>query len=136
MTTALLLQLDHEVRPDSKPGLAKRFFFKSSTVIETAGTVTVTVMLVSPSVTFAVTPVPTARTATFAPGTTLPLGSVTRPVREALLPPVTEHVQVADYEILMASLYALDLRVRIAVDDAGSGYAGLERILSLAPEVL
>jgi EAL domain-containing protein (putative c-di-GMP-specific phosphodiesterase class I) len=36
----------------------------------------------------------------------------------------------------MASLYALDLRVRIAVDAAGSGYAGLAHILAVRPHVV
>ena len=60
---------------------------------------------------------------------------LTRMPRDLLLE-ITEHVQVADYEILMASLYALDLRVRIAVDDAGSGYAGLSHILAVRPHVV
>jgi EAL domain-containing protein (putative c-di-GMP-specific phosphodiesterase class I) len=50
---------------------------------------------------------------------------------------LTEHQQIADQEHLLAVLSRVrEAGVRIAVDDAGSGYAGLERILSLAPEVL
>jgi EAL domain-containing protein (putative c-di-GMP-specific phosphodiesterase class I) len=60
---------------------------------------------------------------------------LTRMPRDLLLE-ITEHVQVTDYEILIASLYALDLRVRIAVDDAGSGYAGLSHILAVRPHVV
>jgi EAL domain-containing protein (putative c-di-GMP-specific phosphodiesterase class I) len=60
---------------------------------------------------------------------------LTRMPRDLLLE-LTEHVKVTDYEILMASLYSLDLRVRIAVDDAGSGYAGLSHILAVRPHVV
>lgn len=54
-----------------------------------------------------------------------------------LIVELTEHDQIADRTRLFEAL--ADLRranVRIAVDDAGSGYAGLERILSIQPEVL
>ena len=50
---------------------------------------------------------------------------------------LTEHQHVASSATLSARL--ADLRatgIRIAVDDAGSGYAGLEHILHLRPEVL
>ena len=60
---------------------------------------------------------------------------LTRHSRELLLE-LTEHAPVEDYEVLMASLYALDIRVRIAVDDAGSGYAGLHHILAVRPHVV
>lgn len=50
---------------------------------------------------------------------------------------LTEHSQVQDYNQLEAVLTTLRRAgVRIAVDDAGSGYAGLEHILRLRPEVL
>jgi EAL domain-containing protein (putative c-di-GMP-specific phosphodiesterase class I) len=44
---------------------------------------------------------------------------------------ITEHAAVADYEVLHRAIAALGHGVRIAVDDAGAGYAGLQRILSL-----
>lgn len=50
---------------------------------------------------------------------------------------ITEHVHVDDYESLLAGLD--DLRrqgVRIAVDDAGVGYAGLQQILQLKPDII
>lgn len=50
---------------------------------------------------------------------------------------LTEHHEVASTALLADALSPLrDRGVRIAVDDAGSGYAGLERILALSPEVL
>jgi EAL domain-containing protein (putative c-di-GMP-specific phosphodiesterase class I)/CheY-like chemotaxis protein len=50
---------------------------------------------------------------------------------------VTEHAPVRDYERLAASLEPLRERgLRLAVDDAGSGYSGLRHILRLAPDIL
>jgi EAL domain-containing protein (putative c-di-GMP-specific phosphodiesterase class I)/CheY-like chemotaxis protein len=50
---------------------------------------------------------------------------------------LTEHTRVQDYEQLVATLS--DLRnegVRIAVDDAGAGYAGLQHLLRLEPDII
>ena len=50
---------------------------------------------------------------------------------------LTEHVQVVDYESLGESLAGIrELGVRIAVDDAGAGYATLRHILRLAPDLI
>lgn len=50
---------------------------------------------------------------------------------------LTEHARIEDYDLLTDSLTALRASgARIAVDDAGSGWAGLEHILRLQPEVL
>ena len=50
---------------------------------------------------------------------------------------LTEHARVAYSQQLTDRLVALrEAGIRIAVDDAGSGYAGLEHILHLGPEVL
>jgi EAL domain-containing protein (putative c-di-GMP-specific phosphodiesterase class I) len=50
---------------------------------------------------------------------------------------VTEHSSVADYDALLASLDALRRRgVRIAVDDAGAGYASFRHILALQPDII
>jgi EAL domain-containing protein (putative c-di-GMP-specific phosphodiesterase class I)/CheY-like chemotaxis protein len=50
---------------------------------------------------------------------------------------VTEHAPVRDYERLAAALQPLRERgLRLAVDDAGSGYSGLRHILRLAPDIL
>ncbi|MGA8208599.1 MAG: EAL domain-containing protein [Nocardioidaceae bacterium] len=50
---------------------------------------------------------------------------------------LTEHSQVDDYDLLLHTLERVRASgARIAVDDAGSGYAGLEHILRLQPEVL
>jgi len=50
---------------------------------------------------------------------------------------VTEHDQVQDYPQLVASLRDLRERgVRIAVDDTGSGFASLQHILELQPDIV
>lgn len=61
----------------------------------------------------------------------------TGPNGHRLILELTEHQRIDDPERLNQALERVrDAGVRIAVDDAGSGYAGLERILSLNPEVL
>lgn len=61
----------------------------------------------------------------------------TGPFSRRLVLELTEHQQIADPERLNHALQqARAAGVRVAVDDAGSGYAGLERILALDPEVL
>ena len=50
---------------------------------------------------------------------------------------LTEHAAVEDYAALNAALAALRRRgVRVAVDDAGSGFASLRHVLQLAPHVI
>lgn len=47
---------------------------------------------------------------------------------------VTEHVVIDDYVALRRDLRALGRTVRLAVDDAGAGYASLRHILELRPD--
>ena len=47
---------------------------------------------------------------------------------------ITEHVVVEDYAALQAGINALGPDVRMAVDDAGAGYASLRHILELKPD--
>lgn len=50
---------------------------------------------------------------------------------------LTEHTRVNDYSAVVAALDRLRARgVRVAVDDAGAGYAGLQHILLLRPEII
>jgi EAL domain-containing protein (putative c-di-GMP-specific phosphodiesterase class I) len=50
---------------------------------------------------------------------------------------LTEHTKIRDYHVLRVSLDRFRERgCRIAVDDAGAGYAGLQHILSLSPDVI
>lgn len=62
---------------------------------------------------------------------------LTGDVARRLVVEVTEHERIADLQQVNAVLTrARAAGVRVAVDDAGSGFAGLEHILNLAPEVL
>jgi EAL domain-containing protein (putative c-di-GMP-specific phosphodiesterase class I) len=50
---------------------------------------------------------------------------------------VTEHAAVQDYDALLAALHTLrSLGVRLAIDDAGAGFASLRHILRLTPEII
>jgi EAL domain-containing protein (putative c-di-GMP-specific phosphodiesterase class I) len=50
---------------------------------------------------------------------------------------LTEHTRVESYPLLVAALDELRHQgVRIAVDDAGAGYAGLQQILGLRPDLI
>ena len=50
---------------------------------------------------------------------------------------LTEHVPVDDYELLVHCLAGFRAAgILVAVDDAGAGYAGLQHLVSLCPEVL
>ena len=53
--------------------------------------------------------------------------------REVVLE-ITEHVAISDYVALRRSLIGLGTRVRLAVDDAGAGFASFRHILELAPD--
>jgi EAL domain-containing protein (putative c-di-GMP-specific phosphodiesterase class I)/AmiR/NasT family two-component response regulator len=50
---------------------------------------------------------------------------------------LTEHSRIEDYESLIDQLDSFRLQgIRVAVDDAGAGYAGLRHILRLRPDLL
>jgi PAS domain S-box-containing protein len=50
---------------------------------------------------------------------------------------VTEHASVTDYTKLARARQRLrDLGVRLAIDDAGAGYASLRHIVTLAPDII
>lgn len=54
-----------------------------------------------------------------------------------LLIEITEHSNVADYGKLAAALKPLrDQGLRLAIDDAGAGYASMRHIISLAPDLI
>ena len=61
------------------------------------------------------------------------VSALERADREVVLE-ITEHVEIADYRILVAALDLVRGNARLAVDDAGAGYAGLRHILELSPE--
>ena len=49
---------------------------------------------------------------------------------------ITEHAPVRDYDSLVATLAQIGPRLRIAVDDAGAGFASLQHILRLRPHII
>lgn len=50
---------------------------------------------------------------------------------------ITEHVPVTDYPALARALAALRARgIRVAVDDAGAGFASMQHVLRLQPDVV
>ncbi len=56
---------------------------------------------------------------------------------ERLIVEITEHAPVEDYEAAGAGLDMLRARgVRIAIDDAGAGFASLRHILRFAPDII
>lgn len=63
---------------------------------------------------------------------TLPDTALDRVVLE-----LTEHASVADYDALLAALEPLRARgIRLAIDDAGAGFSGLQHILRLRPDII
>ena len=62
------------------------------------------------------------------------LRGLLRGCTRAIVLEITEHDVIDDYPALRASLAALVPTVRLAVDDAGAGYASLRHILELAPD--
>lgn len=56
---------------------------------------------------------------------------------ERIVLEVTEHSQVDDYDRLLRALDVLRFRgVRLAIDDAGAGYSGLQHIVRLKPDII
>ena len=50
---------------------------------------------------------------------------------------LTEHEEIPDYDVLNARLKPLrDAGMRLAIDDAGAGYASMRHILLLSPDML
>ncbi|MBD8472814.1 EAL domain-containing protein [Pseudomonas sp. CFBP 8770] len=56
---------------------------------------------------------------------------------ERLVLEITEHAVVQDYASLQVALQPLRLRgVRVAIDDAGAGYASMRHILQVRPDII
>jgi EAL domain-containing protein (putative c-di-GMP-specific phosphodiesterase class I) len=62
------------------------------------------------------------------------LGAILADVPRPVVLEITEHVEIADYAGLRRELERLGPTVRLAVDDAGAGYASFRHILELAPD--
>jgi EAL domain-containing protein (putative c-di-GMP-specific phosphodiesterase class I)/PAS domain-containing protein len=59
--------------------------------------------------------------------------SVLKGVRRRLVLEITEHTAIADYDAFHHAVEALAPSVRLAVDDAGAGFASFRHILELGP---
>lgn len=56
---------------------------------------------------------------------------------ERIVLEITEHAHIEDYDQLLRALEPLRARgVRLAVHDAGAGYAGLQHILQIHPDLI
>jgi EAL domain-containing protein (putative c-di-GMP-specific phosphodiesterase class I) len=56
---------------------------------------------------------------------------------ERIVLEITEHAHVEDYDQLLGALQPLrQAGIRVAVDDAGAGYASLQHILQLKPDLI
>ncbi len=63
--------------------------------------------------------------------------SLLKPVATRIVVEITEHEPVEDYDALFGALARLRaLGVRIAIDDAGAGYASLRHTLHIAPDIV
>jgi PAS domain S-box-containing protein len=63
-----------------------------------------------------------------------PLASILGPLGRPIVLELTEHVEIIDYEALGSAVARLGPDVRLAVDDAGAGFASFRHILELAPD--
>ncbi|HEX7490524.1 MAG TPA: EAL domain-containing protein [Candidatus Limnocylindrales bacterium] len=66
----------------------------------------------------------------------LPLVAILEASTRNMVVEITEQVQVESYAVLRAALDHFRGHVRVAVDDAGAGYAGLHHILEIRPEIV
>ena len=82
----------------------------------------------------------TALSVNASPATAMSKGivdSLSRVAGTRIVLELTEHTRIDDYHVLVESLDELRRQgVRIAVDDAGAGYAGLQQILGLRPDII
>ena len=62
---------------------------------------------------------------------------ITTQIARRLVIEVTEHAPIGDYQSLTSALAPVRARgVRLAIDDAGAGFASLQHILRLGPEFI
>ena len=58
------------------------------------------------------------------------------PLQRPLTVEVTEHVAIEDYSALRAAVRSLGRGTKLAVDDAGAGFASLRHVLELGPDIV
>jgi EAL domain-containing protein (putative c-di-GMP-specific phosphodiesterase class I) len=65
------------------------------------------------------------------------LAALLEPVADRVVVEITEHEPVSDYDDLFGALARLRaMGVRIAIDDAGAGFASLRHTLQLSPDII
>lgn len=64
------------------------------------------------------------------------LAKLLKSQRRRIVLEVTEHAAVADYAALRNAVASFGPLIRLAVDDAGAGYAGLQHILELRADIV
>jgi PAS domain S-box-containing protein len=64
------------------------------------------------------------------------LAAVLKSTRRRIVLEVTEHAAVADYAAIREAVASFGPRIRLAVDDVGAGYAGLQHILDLRAHIV
>lgn len=64
------------------------------------------------------------------------LGRVLQASRRPIVLELTEHTPVTDYAALRKAIGALGVEVRVAVDDAGAGYASMQHVVELRPDLV
>ncbi len=62
------------------------------------------------------------------------LGPLLAPSIHPIILEITEHVAIDDYDAIRRALADLGPAIRLAVDDAGAGYANFRHILELSPD--
>jgi EAL domain-containing protein (putative c-di-GMP-specific phosphodiesterase class I)/CheY-like chemotaxis protein len=65
-----------------------------------------------------------------------PLAPLLRAARHPLVIELTEHVPVNDYPELRRAIAGLGQGIRVAVDDAGAGYASMQHVVELRPDLI
>jgi EAL domain-containing protein (putative c-di-GMP-specific phosphodiesterase class I) len=65
-----------------------------------------------------------------------PLASIVAGSRRPVVLELTEHEAITDYAVFREAVAALGLDVRLAVDDAGAGFASLRHVLELRPDIV
>lgn len=65
-----------------------------------------------------------------------PLASIVRASARAIILEVTEHEAITDYATFRQAVAAIGPAVRLAVDDAGAGFASLRHVLELHPDIV
>jgi EAL domain-containing protein (putative c-di-GMP-specific phosphodiesterase class I)/DNA-binding NarL/FixJ family response regulator len=65
-----------------------------------------------------------------------PLARLLRRARQPIVLELTEHTAVHDYPALRQAIAALGPAVQVAIDDAGAGYASMQHVVEVRPDLV